>query len=383
MAFTNFDYFLTPYDDGSLIQGGYNMAVSTYYKMIKTFGTNGEPQELTEEPGKFIRSYKHQIKSNSRDNSIVDYSSAMMVVEKNYLKNDLLFQNNLIDNNGTFNRNKNISVRMKLKISENVGDFSITDDTLEHQYYRYFAGITIFGEESPSILDYQTDEQGTNYNVEKFSYNGGVPVPNNFPEYTDMNVLSGYNLILSSDGRGVRGANYSNWEYRSWSDPRVSPPSRHLSLYSYGTDTPLINVFANSTVENGSFGGNSDRFKLYECNTLSGQQEYLRNVWYNIRLDLIPITSTSHKLISYAAIDGDLTWTKVGEVVHSESDGKYLNKGRIGFVVSTITSGLGNNNSYRKTGFYDEDFQQGFTLYELDTETSIESFEVYSEDIEI
>lgn len=386
MSFSDFDYFLTPYDSIRLNQGYYSYVnQSTYheYTKIETFGDNGEPYLLDDIANKLVRKYQHSFKSNTSGfSSIFNYANGKLLMEKNYLKNDILQQHNLLDGDGKIVRDKMISVRMKLKITENKRTQLSTDSNLQQGYYRYFAGITLFGSNPPNIFDYQVDDQGNTYNVEKFSYStsttGGVYVitkPNNFPSYTGMGkILSGYNLLLSSDGRGVRGwGNYSSWA-------NAYDASRHLSLYGYGVNTNLIDFHGDAVLK--IIGGqNSDNYKLYECNNLPNEQEYSLQTWYNIRLDYIPITDTSHKLISYAAKEGDLIWTKTGETTHHESEDKYVNDGRIGFVIGTFANTM-SGVAHSTDGLYDPESNRTFsTMYRLDTTTYVENFNIYVEDI--
>lgn len=391
MSFSDFDYFLTPYDSIRLNQGYYYAGGDSYTK-IETFGDNGEPYMLSDEPDKFVRKYQHSFKAVMPGSSFdFDYSNSRLLMEKNYIKNDILQQHNLLDENGKIVRDKMISVRMKLNITENKRNQLSTDSTSQIGYYRYFAGITLFGSNPPNIFDYQVDDQGNTYNVEKFSYStvttGGsyvITKPDNFPSYTGMGkILSGYNLLLSSDGRGVRGwtsyVDSINPNYAYWGD--AYDASRHLSLYGYGVNTNLIDIFVSDDTLRAIGGQSSDNFKLYECNNLINEQEYSLQTWYNIRLDYIPITDTSHKLISYAAKDGDLTWTRTGEVIHHESEDKYVNDGRIGFVVGTFVGNL-RGVAHSTDGLYDPESNKTFnTIYRLDTTTYVENFNIYVEDI--
>lgn len=375
MAQSDFEYVLTIYDAPRSTQGYYWGGYGAEYTYADTTGDNGQPFYIESED-RYVRKYHHKLERSSAGAYDPDYGDCLSIFEKNFVTKAKLREIGVLNENETLNNNKMISVRMRLKISENRAAFSNnTTSAYRPSYYRYFAGITLFSERSANLLDYRENPE----DKRKFSYSNR---PTNWPEYTEVSkYFSGYNLLLSSDGRGVKGWRHGYTLTDSgWINANLE--QNHLSLYGFGSNTPSFELFKSDDTKSASFAFNSDLWKLHQATQLTGQQGYEIDSWYSIRLDYIPITETSHKLVSYAAKDGDLVWTKTGETIHYESDEKFTKTGDIGFVVCTVTSGL-KNLSYSNAAYYDPISNNSYDIfYRLNTTTYIDKFEIYTQDIQ-
>jgi len=410
MAITDFDYIATPCSknvsrEWSFRHYSYPQGHRRTFHEVQYSGTNGEPYLESDNPDKWVRSYKQTLKQVTWQYN--SSSPEELILEKSFVKKEKLQQIGILDSSGNLNPNKMISIRMKLKLTEHKksqekDDYSSVATT-DTEYYRYFAGINLFGQKGYNILDYQEDDGGIRYDHRNFPINPSNPsyqddyhevVPSypGFPSYTTAAryMCTGYNLLLSSDGRGARDFPYRSFDYSISSTglsqwPNVYPENRHLSLYAYGDHTPVVGYKASwesdLVRQNQIMCADTNNWKLYQCNELASEAEYGLNKYYSIRLDYIPISDYSHKLVSYARKDGDLEWTKVGEIIHNYREEKYLKGTEIGFVIGTFMGGT--NIGGTITPYYDpiDKAQLYGDLGILSTNTFVESFDIYTEDI--
>lgn len=360
MAIEDFDYILTPYDALTLSNGhwrdytGLNYGWRTRWNFMKAYGNNGRPY-FNEEAGKYERKYTNYFECSDWDgynSSGTETHPGKIIHHLNYVKHDKLKQLGVMDENGIIKSDKMISIRMRLKISNRIGAQANESSTAKKSYFRHYAGIVLFGQRPPNILDYQgTDDNGVPYNVEKFSWGTYAEMQSNAfkADYIGENdflvtappdlpgtpryICSGYNFLICSDGRKVDEWDGQSISGNEWVNEH--PQKRHISLYNYGVDTMVAKDTSSPSADNYNLSSwNSSNWKLHQAELIENQL-YDVDTWYRIRLDYIPITTFSRKLITYVARDGDLNWTKTGESIVDDTDKKYITTGDIGFVVST------------------------------------------------
>lgn len=93
---------------------------------------------------------------------------------------------------------------------------------------------------------------------------------------------------------------------------------------------------------------------------------YTTNQWYHIRLDVIPLSLSSKRLVTYTSSDDGATWDNVGEVDILESDtSRWRNSGRVGFI----------------SGRYRYDFDDGATDRIHNATFYIDNFKIYKDQV--
>lgn len=354
MAKEDFDYFLIPFSSKKNETLEYTTAS----------GDNGSPHtEENSAPYTYSRKYETTISTTS-----VTYFSrytSPYIVQANFIKNAKLQELGLLDNEGKILlNNKIISIRAKVKISPRTSGYKTSSNNSALYYlYRSWVGLSLFSDELDNINTYIPNIEG----IENFYYN--LPPQSvtkegqtlQFPGW-QVKAFSGYNLVLCHDGPGA-----ANLKEMS-TDQLWTPEKTHLSLYSYGTAKKPSDWDLTNNRHLQPLASNS--YKLYECTTPISQPDYSTGEWYNIRLDVVPVTSTSIKLISYV-YSGDL-WYKVGEVIHDEFSNptSYKTNGRIGFITG-----------FFDTGTTDYTYVGTQHRYLRNNTTYVDDFSIYVEDI--
>lgn len=339
MANSDFDYYITSYGNSNL---------STH--VISAYGANGmSATDDTVEPFSYHRKYKtNMFLANGGGGVSTSYSqtSTPYIIQTNYLKTSKLVELGIANAQGEVQwQDKIISIRAKVKIKSRQVPYNIYGG---NRYYlsREWVGLCLFGGEPTNVLDYHDPFTGT----ERFAYG-------TFPDNNDIYNFSGYNLLLSHDGPGMGNLEEVN------TDSLFTEEKKHISLYAYGEN--VKSGIYNTTFTLSSIPFATNNYKLYECEPVSGISSIDTDQWYWIRLDCVPQTTTSYKLIAYLGTDNGL-WNKAGEIIREQGDSGFVDNGRIGFLTGVFDYG---------SAPYDE-ATQGHTL---ESETYIDSFSIHTE----
>ena len=339
MANSDFDYYITSYGNNDLSK-----------HVISAYGTNGmSATDDTVQPFSYHRKYKTNMFLNN-SNRFLSYSqySTPYIIQTNYLKTSKLIELGISNAQGEVQwQDKIISIRAKVKIKSRQVSYDTSYNNPGYYYLsREWVGLCLFGGEPTNVLDYHDPFTGT----ERFSYT-------TFPDWNDIYNFSGYNLLLSHDGPGMGNLESNN------AQSLFTDEKKHISLYAYGENMKSGTYNTSFTLSSIPFATNN--YKLYECDSVSGISAIDTDQWYWIRLDCVPQTTTSYKLISYLGTDNGL-WNKAGEIIREQGDSGFVDNGRIGFLTGVFDYG---------SAPYDE-ATQGHTL---ESETYIDSFSIHTE----
>ena len=339
MANSDFDYYITSYGGQTVSDFDYN----------RIYGTNGMSEtENTVQPFSYHRKYKTEL--SLQYTSVNHGSSTPYIIQTNYIKTSKLTELGIANTEGQIQwQDKIISVRARVKIKARVHAYRTLYSNANVYYLsREWVGLCLFGGEPTNVLDYNSPFTGT----ERFSFNTS-------PDYDDIYDFSGYNLLLSHDGPGMGNLKGTT------TDGLYTSEKKHISLYAYG-EKFKGNIY-NTTYSLSSLPYASNNYKLYECESVNGIDAIDTDQWYWIRLDCIPQTTTSYKLVAYLGNDNGL-WNKAGEIIREEGDSGFVDNGRIGFL----------------TGFYDGGSGTFITeapggAWKTMSETYIDSFSIHTE----